>query len=250
MATRWQAGYTFPWACCYSGLCPNLASGVIPSGPQLPSSHRLTASDPFAIDGHGNSCWTAQRHGDAQTLFRIQRSSALAWASGPRHRMRKSLNAIGPWAQTKPRRKPCGPSCITYILVVCVRPQEMLCSSQTRSRKPTDGGGTRFPLSMRFPPPRKPNPVRSGALGGAEGEVRASPSWWEGVGFSCKTCHEPAETGETNGFRNDTQHNANRKKLSSPSVPRLTKPGGRSREMHRSSPCPQLRYPCGSHGQL
>lgn len=73
------------------------------------------------------------------------------------------------WPLGPARRKPCGPSCIAYTFGVCVRPQEMLCSSQTRSRKPTDGGGSRFPLSMRFPPPRTPNPVRSGALGGAKG---------------------------------------------------------------------------------
>lgn len=162
-----HTGYTSNWTSTGVAI-PGIVTiwragrdGQSPSAPHLPLFDRL---GPFAIDGHGNSSWTAQqRHGERTNTFSGFNEAALAAPPSdaqmiPRH-----------WPLGPARRKPCGPSCITYTFGACVRPQEMLCSSQTRSRKPTDGGGSRFPLSMRFPPPRKPNPVRSGALGRAGG---------------------------------------------------------------------------------
>lgn len=132
---------------------------------QLPISLCLTASEPLRSMAMATAVGLRSNDtANAQTLLQdsTKRRALAAPPSDaqmiPRH-----------WPLGPDRRKPCGPSCIAYTFGVCVRPQEMLCSSQTRSRKPTDGGGSRFPLSMRFPPPRTPNPVRSGALGDAEG---------------------------------------------------------------------------------
>lgn len=112
--------------------------GQSPSAPHLPLFDRL---GPFAIDGHGNSSWTAQqRHGERTNTFSGFNEAALAAPPSdaqmiPRH-----------WPLGPARRKPCGPSCITYTFGVCVRPQEMLCSSQTRSRKPTERRRVEIPI--------------------------------------------------------------------------------------------------------
>lgn len=131
---------------------------------QLPISLclTLTASDPFHRWPWQQLDCAATTRPTHKHFFRIHRS-------GPRGPAIGCANGSTPLALGPGRKKAMWPVVHNVTFGVCVRPQEMLCSSQTRSRKPTDGGGSRFPISMRFPPPRKPNPVRSGALGRAGG---------------------------------------------------------------------------------
>jgi len=155
-----HTGYTSNRACCYSGVCHNLVSGAGWWPRPLPSSVCLTASDTL----RSMAMATTRQRTNTFSGFNEAARWVGHWAPPSDAQIIQCPLALGS------RRKPCGPSCITYTSGLCVRPQEMLCSSQTRSsqtrssqtrssqtrsRKPTDSGGTRFPVSMRSPPPRK-----------------------------------------------------------------------------------------------
>lgn len=84
-----HTGYTSNWTSTGVAI-PGIVTiwragrdGQSPSAPHLPLFDRL---GPFAIDGHGNSSWTAQqRHGERTNTFQ----DSTKRPRRPRHRMRK-----------------------------------------------------------------------------------------------------------------------------------------------------------------